>query len=704
MGVKRATYVETHAGWRAFFLCVLVAAVLGFGFRLVFSPARLKAWVTRALDRQKAAMAHPFALSFGDAALRLSDSSGTWPQLAVVVSDVRVAPNPECHPEASVFIGELRLPFRVRDLLAGRAAVGIVGARDLVVDLDGLRAHCDPASSAAHATPDTQEAGGSPAANAGLNARAHAETAQKLDAPAMAHPNAQAGRAAAVAQWWTPEQFEAVHGFVEGFEFSRATLQFETKTKEIYLDSFSARLTGDRDVELRTEVRIPPQVAFGEPIPALKIEGHATSSQANLVVHARVSEGSMQTTATLTPAQDQQLEMEATMSVKSLPLSMFSPLMRKSGLVDAKFQPKFLWLDCEAKIAGPFQGLFQKSPLTIRACRIEGDGTDIRLEEATRTPKGDWKPFDVKVQSLNLAKLFETAGVKGPEGVASDFGKLSGDIHVESDHVADFRGQLRNARLQFSNRKVRAPQVIDSADVEIKIGTDRLTASLAHVALQNGVFSGRANLELDRSLSKGSAQLDIEKLEFDPAVQTVLVGGTLGTVEGTLRAKIDEARVKDFEARLQVNETTSADFEFAKLLVKAGRQGEEPPRIAIDAPSLELKQGLRKAIEPAFYGHELKDLKLDQPHAELLVLGGGEIEWTKAKASLERGQIQLVSSGSMNRDRIVDGSLTIHYPKIKNLKWSLKGPLESPTLKGVSAEITQLKARAEVNDKVLGLQ
>ena len=118
MALKRATYVETHAGWRAFFLCLLIAAIMGSSFRLYFSSVRLKAWVTQALDRQKATMAHPFAASIGDVALRLADSSGYWPQLAVVVSDVRVAPNPECHPEASVFIGELRLPFRVMALLS----------------------------------------------------------------------------------------------------------------------------------------------------------------------------------------------------------------------------------------------------------------------------------------------------------------------------------------------------------------------------------------------------------------------------------------------------------------------------------------------------------------------------------------------------------------------------------------------------------
>ena len=684
---KRSPYVETRGGLRAFFLCLLLAAVFGCGFRLYFSPQRLKAWVNRALDKQKATMAHPFALSFSDASLRLSDSSGYLPQLAVVVSGVKVAPNPECHPEASIFIGELRLPFRVSALLAGRAAVGVIGARDITVDLDGLRARCETA-----AEPPAAHAAAIPQKKADI-----AETAVQLTA----------APARDARLWWTSEQFETVRSFVQGFEFSRAVLQFENKTKEVDLDSFSARLTSDGVVRVQTEIRIPPSVSFGETLPAFKIQGEASASLANLNISARVSEGSLETSAKLEPAAaGESLKIAASMNVKSLPLSMLSPLLRKSGVTNDHFQPKFMWMDCTALIEGPFQGLFQTSPLNLKDCRIEGDGTDITLTEASRMPDASWKPFSVKVHSLDLAKLFATVGVKGPEGVANDFGKLSGDVRVESNDEALFDGQLKNATLHFSNRKVRASQLIEVADVAIVIGKHDVNAKIQNVKLKGGQLKGHASFEMDRTLATGRGELQLEDLSFAPEVQNVLVGGQLGKISGAFRSKIEKAQFTDFEADLKVARTEASDFEFDSLIARSLRKGDEPPKVVIETPRLFLKQTstFYRAIEPVFFGSQDEgDLKLEQPHLELRILSDGDIEWASTRATTSRGRILLSTNGMMNRDHVVDGSLKVEFPKIKNLKWTVKGPLNAPLLKGASDELTQLKARAEITDKVLGL-
>ncbi len=674
----RTLYVETHAGWRAFFLCVLVAACLGAGFRLYFSPARLSAWVSSALERQKAGMKRPFAMSFGEASLRLRDSSGYWPQLAVVVTHVRLAPNPQCRPEASVFIGELRLPFRLRSLLAGRAAVGLIEARDLIVDLDGLRAHCLPSTESA-------------TANASI-----AETAQALSTPR--------DETEARTDWWTPQQFETVRGFIEGFQFSRATLQFENKTKEIYLDSFRAQLKSNQRVELATELRVPPPTSFQEQLPPLRIEGQATSAHAQLAITARVSEGSLRTEAILTPENNQHIHIAARAVVKSLPLSMLSPLMRKSGLANEKFQPKNLWLDCQASIEGRFQGLFQSSPLEITACRIEGDQTDLWLERATRLPNATWKPFDVKVRSLRLAKLFETVGVRGPEGVANEFGVLSGDIQVKSDHVARFEGRLRRAQIQFSNRKTRAAQLVESAELSIEIDPKAVTARVPNAILKNGTFVGRLHVDLDKTLKRGTAKMEIERLKLDPDVQRVLVGGSLGEIEGNVSARIDEGRVKDFSSSLSLGATEADQFDFQTLNVRAQRKEEEPPLISMDAGEIELKDGLKRGLENALFARDANSpLLLEQLRFEFRVLGDGDLEWSKASAKFDGRRAEMRSSGVMNRDREISATLTIDYPRVKNLKFRMHGKPEALNLEDDSEELRALRSRAEINRSDLGL-
>lgn len=677
----RAVYLDAHAGWRAVFVSLLLAAVLGLGFRLYFSPPRLKAWVTAALEQQKRQMAHPFALSFSDVQLRLSD--GARPQLAVVVTNVKIAPNPECHPEASVFIGELRLPFRLFSLLSGRAAIGVVGARDIRVDLDGLRAHCEPRTPA-------NTASVVPTAISGVKSAPSENSALK--------------------PWWTDEQFTTVRSFVEGLEFSRAVLQFENRTKEIYLDSFSALFRRGGEIQVETEIRIPPSVTYGEQLPPLKIEGDATSLRANLLVSAQMSEGSLATTATLTPAENQALFMNAQMQVRSVPLSMLSPFMRKTGLADDRFQPKFLWLDCSASIAGPFQGILEKSSLKLEGCRIVGDGTEIELKAAERKPNGEWKPFDVQVVSLELAKMFATIGVHGPDGVADNFGHLIGDIHVESANEAQFKGKLHNANVNFSNRKVRASQKIQSAKVEISIARERVKGVFNDFVLLNGELKGEVSIDLSRALREGSLKVDLQILKFDPVVQNVLVGGALGPIVGFAKAKIEKSQLTDFESKLKVGETQASDFSFEGATINAERKGEAPPRLLIDSPRFKLNRTslVFHALEPLFFTHEFADAEtaftIEQPHIEMLILEHGEIEWLKSKASMEHGQIQFVTEGTMNRDHLISGSLQVDYPRVKKLRWNLKGQFQSPIIQGTGDELSQLKSRAEIDDKVLGLK
>jgi hypothetical protein len=236
---------------------------------------------------------------------------------------------------------------------------------------------------------------------------------------------------------------------------------------------------------------------------------------------------------------------------------------------------------------------------------------------------------------------------------------------------------------------------------------DKVKASVDHVAFANGSLDGLATFEIDRSLRQGRVDVDFRNLKFDPEVQKVLIDGELGAMDGSLKAKIEESHLTDFESKVRVLGTSAVDFEFPTMTARAERKGEAPPHVTIEAPNLNVKRDskLFSSLAPAFFAHDMQDgLNLSQPHLELFILGGGDLEWTRARATAERGQIVLTSSGSMDRDHRVNGWLQIDYPKIKRLKWNLTGVLNAPVLKGASDELTQLKARAEVDDKVLGIQ
>lgn len=682
---NRIPYVEAHAGWRAFFVAILSAAVLGLGFRLYFSPTRLTSWAREAIEQQKKAAKHPFAVSFEKAELSLARRN-VLPEFALVLSGVKIAPLADCHPEASIFIGRLKLPFRLQSMATGNGlAIGLIVAEDMRVDLDGLRARC------------------------GTGANGEAAQAASPISPAPARPKISETR---VQPWWTDEQFEKARAHVEGIEFARATLQFEDRRKEVYLDSFKAVFRSAGRIDLATEMRLPPPVVYGEQVPPLKISGEATSSKAKLLVSVRVSEGSLDASADFKAGDAGALLTDAHFKVSSLPLSMMTPLLRKADLVDQKFDPKFLWLDCEASIAGAFQGLFQNNALNLQGCRIEGDGTDIQLRHAERLPSGEWTPFDVEIVSLDLAKLLATVGGRGPDGIVSQYGRLKGQLHFEATDRARFNGALRGAALSFSNQSVRAIQAIDSLDVKLEIARDRVKAVLNEPLLAvGGEMVGSAIFDLDRSLSNGTVDLKVKKLVLEPGVQNVLVKGTLGAIDGAAEARIAASRVTDFNLRLRVGTTEGALVKFGGLEIASDRKGEAPPRLVLESPEIGLKResSFVQALEPAFFGHHFEDewISLSRFKVETSFFDASEtgdiFEWTRLSGGLENGQIALASEGALNRDHQLTGRLQIDFPLAKKLVWDVRGSMSAPVL--VDTESTlKFKTRAEISDAVLGLK
>lgn len=681
---RRPPYLDSQAGWRALFIIILVAAIFGLSFRLYFSPARLKAWVTTAINEQKHKSAHPFAVSFDRAEVSLA--RGWWPEFAVVLSQLKIAPSSDCRPEASIFIGRLRLPIRLRSLALGRAAIGVIRAEDLKVDLDELRAKCDVKAAA-------------PAAS----------SASVEEPPQLKRPDAFPGEPAH--PWWTDDQFEKARANVEGIEFSRATLQFEGRQKEIYLDSFEALFKSDGHVRLETDVRIPPAAAYNEAVPPLRIEGDATSEIANLLISVHVSEGSLVSKAKLTPAKNQTLKIETDLTVENLPLSMMTPLMRKSGLADQNFNPKFLWLNCIAKISGEFQGLFQKSPLHLSNCRIEGDGTNILLNEATRTPDGLWSPFVVDIGSLDVAKLLSTIGVRGPDGIVAQFGRLQGQVKYQKTNMADFNGTLRDVALSFSSESVRSLQKIQSVSVALSMASERVSAVLDQARLENGEMAGSLTANLDRHLTEGKIELDLQRLVFDPAIQSLLVRGQLGPMSGSAKAKLMQSRITDFVSNLKLSTGSGDVVRFEGLDVSAKRQGDDPPKINFEAREFAMNQASKffRSFQPAFFGHRFQSawVTLKKFRAETTLLGASEptvFEWSPMTASLEDGQIQVISRGSFNPKHELSGSLQIDFPAVKKLIWKLSGTTAAPLLSDQTESLSKFKSRVEFDDAALGMK
>lgn len=671
---QSSSYVENQQGWRFLFFSLALSCVAGLGFRLYFSPQKIKQWTSQALESQ----AGRYDIRFRDAELSLA--RGAIPQFAIVLKGVEVGPRPACSSVPALKVSELRIPLQFRKLLSGEVGLGVISGGEVIVDVDGFKTDC--AAQKSHPIAPMPHT--------------HVE-------PVAQKPNMD-GR---IQSWWTSDQLKQAQRAVAGFEFDRVEVWFEKRAKRLVLESLS--LTSDEGedvVHLTTDLRVPPEVTYGEAIPPLTIEADARGDSAEVSIQAELSEGTLEGVAHLKPLVDHQLDIDAHVAVSSLPLSTMVPLLTKAGIVKENFRPKFLWMDCAAEIKGRFQGLFRENPLRLKDCSIEGGGGQIRVEEALRHPDGGWDPFRVRIETVDLRKMIETFGAKGPDGVADDFGRVSGELAVKSFAEARFEGVFEGAQVRFSSRSVRALQRVARMEAKLDLQGERMFGSVDRVELERGQFDGSLRFDADREFRTGSVKIQVKNLVLDPIVQRVLVAGEIGRMTGQGDALIGDGKVVSVKGDWRVEHLNGHEFRFKNADVRTDYGGGDF-HVTVRAPILELSRvsPLFIASQPLFFGHAFRGdwIPVEQTLIRATVSDREGVRWEKAEGRMENGKIALVSAGGLTRQRQLSGWVSIDYPAVKKLKWTLAGTTTTPVFGDDSKALEDLRQRMKIDDATLGL-
>jgi hypothetical protein len=698
----RFIYVDPNQGWRFFFVSIVISCVLGLSIRLHFSPAYIKNIVSKAISTQK------FTLNFARAELALS--SGVLPLLALRLSQVELIPHPDCESEPSLRMAEVTVPFRILDLLRGHIAMGVVRGADLVVDLDLIKKNCLDTiekPTGAFASKGSRSAPSLTPINSAANLPGRSASSGVDLAPKTINPPKTINQGL---QWWSAEQFAILQDMVDGFAFSRVEFQFEKKTKKVYLDDLRLGLSSEKDmVNLTGDLRLSPEVTFGEKVAPFAIDLTATANRADIRVATHLNEGRLDIVATLRPLENSALEIDANAALKSAPISLMVPLLVKAGIVSEAFHPRFLWFSCNGAIKGRFQGLFASSPLRLSDCSIEGGGgSRVALTSATRLPGGGWKPFFLQIENLDVRRALDTFSLQGPQGIANDFGRLSGKLEILGPEDGRFEGHLAGADLRFSRRSVRVHQGVRRVGLSGDIHHGEVHLVAAAIDLEGGEFKGGIELNLDHHLERGQIKLHVEKLSFAPSVETLLVNGKLGSIVGEAQLNILNRRFNSIQGQWLLPKVVGRDYRFKNLEIKMATQ-EKGVELFIRAPNFELAQNSEIANvvlnQPIFFEHDFDGdwMEVKEAQLRMLVSPQGMIDWDLSRASMEQGRIHLQSAGSVSSEKRVSGWVSVDYPLVKKLRWSAEGSLPNVTLIADSKNLIELRRRKKIDDEVLGL-
>lgn len=634
-------------GFLIFSLSSVVAILLGLSLRSYLSPDRLRIWIDRAIAEQPNAI----GVHYTDIGIRLA--SGSFPQIALELSNVEITPRSDCQAQPSIRASRLRFPLRIASLLTGTFAFGFIYANDLEIDVDQLRTRCA-------------------ATNGPLSS---------AEASISAHEPRQPTKPA----WWKSEEFFRLREAVSGIEFARARLHFENKTKSIYLEKFRAALDpNDVAFIVNGRVRIPRELTEGEQLPDLEMTAVVREAEVRLRTEARLNEGRLSGEARLFPTADHDLQIESRIQIASLPLSTAVPLVSKVALIKRPMRPKFLWLNCQAEIHGRFRRLFSENPLEIRNCEMSGKGTSIQVAKATHLPNGDWEPFAAVVRSADVRQLLETFSIGGLDGIATDFGRLDGLIHVDKQNVG-FEGQLDGMRLHFSNRDRRALQTVRNLQLTVELDSlGGVSGGISQMEVEGGEFAGDLKYEFTKSANTGRVRLDLTKLRLSDDVEALMTGGRTAGASGHLMADFSLGRFANLSGELSFRGFRSADWEIDDLKVSPALVGDDRDvQIKLRAASAKLLAGsaLHLATRDLLFTQYVADqpLSLRDMMIEGIVPRAGGFRWTQMSGSAFGGRFKFASQGVWSRDkREMTGDLRTDYPAVKKIYWALGGTPNEP--------------------------
>ncbi|MBL7688454.1 MAG: hypothetical protein JNJ49_10490 [Bdellovibrionaceae bacterium] len=687
-------------GFRWFVVTLVISILFGFVLRQATSSRRMTEFLRKNLEHSQIAE----NLSFSEASLSLAD--GWWPEVAFLLERVEWRTAPSCQDAAPIQMKRMRVPIRLLPLMKGEAVVALAKVEDLTVDLDTLKTSCRKVETAA----------------VSIAAVANSDQPRVEPVPEVPKP-------AAPAPTIEPEMRKRLQAMIRGLRVDRAELFFENRMKSVVLEDFSAVWSGD-DLEVATGVRFPPATVFGEALPPFLVSGTLRPQDISVDVRADLNEGTLEGSAQLHPVRVEsgamELESEVRVAVADLPLSVMTPLLRKSGMVNERFKPRFAWLDCAAEVKGLFSRLLVQNAVHFSQCEVSGHIGRVRVESALREPTGVWhapmgKDVEIVFDQLSIGQTLDTFAEEGPRGVFSEYGNFTGRLVIADARKASVSGELKGAQVKFASGGGSALQGVHLGRIDGALSAQHLDFQISKVALDGGETDMTAVVGADlgdQGIERATVRIDAEHMKLNSRVEKLLFTGPVENLQLSTQLSFRRGEFDDLKLKLEASGLKGAEIEAEKIRMsgKMNRAaGGAAVDIDMDAPMVALtdRSPIFKLLQPALFDWSAPEGLLKTAHQwpfrKVSVKGRlDDAGFTWARASVElpvdsisgAKKITFRSKGKIERAQLVEIELDALYPSQKRLRWSVSGSWLKLAHTGLSPEI---EAGRVPPLKVLGL-
>ena len=652
--------VAEQPGLGMSFIGIFLAFFVGIAIRAAISPDRVKEHLEKATQK----IHRDINVTFGHAYVSLAD--GIWPDLSVVIEDVKLTSTKSCWLKPLAEINEIRLPLSMRHLFKGQILIHEVLAGEVNLSLRESYAEC----------PSTERAPQSAREDGNKTAGAQS---QPVGGESGGNPLG-AGTGLAKSSESSPG-FENVkrNNPIDFISIKHLNIHYlPVAFTSVYIENFSVQLKAEnpRWIHLGGKVMLNRDVdsydsgAYAN----LSVDSHEGSNpSADLSLKGLWREGHFDLAAHFEP-ETRHLKLQA--DIKHLPLSQIIPYLKKYRLMESEFNGKRAWISGQMKIEGNTEKL-QQTPARFEKLRLEGDLGEIScsVAEVTSLSPLVFRPIDLEIRGLNIRELLVFLNRPHPTPALGELGTFNGTAHFINPEQLALRGDYSGLEFIFSNRGSRQTQALSLISGELELKKNRWQIQVDRVKPVEGIFDGKLQMSADKDFKDLLIDAKISELGLAPKIQSLMSGGgSLGALSGQLKIHLKEAQIVDLGGQLKWDQLSIEGVRLTKPKLNLKMIAQE---LKMDFSASEMEVAPKeseKLFAELFQTLGTNSLILQSPVAQIRTRQFKTLNWDRFQAQSSYGGFKSV--GGWDENSSLGGQLQITGKKSQ--KWKIQGTRNHP--------------------------
>jgi hypothetical protein len=652
--------VAEQPGMFIFLIGMVISLFLGFLIRGLIAEPTIKAKV------QEAIQATEFSnnIKVGRAWIRLS--SGVFPDLSLVLSQVHFESENSCWGGPAADIQEIRFPLSIISLIAGESPIDHAEIDEMTLLLRKDPKDCNRAV----AKPKNEgEANPINAATSSLPSGASKEKAEvvvKAKVP-FRHINIDLLKVN-----YLPIPFSSFNFFnLEISLPSMAPLVVNLQTKlEINGETLSGEYSSHSslqvqyDESLKKSARLEWTGSWREGRYEIKGDFERESKNYNLA-----------------------------MSLHHLPLSQIFPVLKKYKIMISEFNGKQTWISADAKSSGSWTEM-AAAPWNISEVKLEGDIGEMKAEEIQfhSLQPIKFEPVRFELKNMNIDSVLVFLGKEHPSQALGKTGVFNGNLDFKNPNDITLSGEHGGLEFIFSNKGSRQYQEVSKMQLLFRLSDGQWTGKIFDFKIKDGNLSGRVDLQATKAWDDLNLSAKLQSFKLSPQVEDLITqGGSLGDIGGDIGFRFRKGNLKHLSGSVHGTLWVVEKISFQEPVLQFQEMGDGEFGVQFQLKKMESDLDWKLAGSPkqgaateylSLLGETGKEilgerLVLQDLTGKFLTHGLSDFYWSDLKG--KSTNFSFSSKGGWSNQSLMSGELKIGTKK-RTTKWNIRGTRDTPQL------------------------